>query len=189
MIKKWCAVLAIMAFIGCAPRNRKNAVTEDTRNKPVYNPVAVLETNMGPMVLELYADKAPETVENFIKLSEAGFYDGLIFHRVIKDFMIQGGDPSGNGTGGPGYNINDEIHPNLKHDKMGILAMAHRGPNTAGSQFYITLEPAPWLDGGYTIFGQLIRGNQTLQSIGSVPTGRQNRPLNNVVIRRVIIQR
>jgi peptidyl-prolyl cis-trans isomerase A (cyclophilin A) len=190
MFKKIFIVLTIATLVGCAARSNTQPKESDDPKQlsDKYNPVAILETNMGSMVLELYADKAPRTVENFIKLAENGFYNGVIFHRVIKDFMIQGGDPTGTGTGGPGYSIKDEIHPTLKHDKEGVLAMAHHGPNTGGSQFYITLKSTPWLDGGYTIFGQLIRGSDTLQNIGKVPTGRANRPLNDIVIRLVTIQ-
>ena len=190
MFKKICTILTIATLVGCASR-RTTQPEESSDPKQLsdkYHPIAIVETNMGSMVFELYADKAPKTVENFIKLAENGFYNGVIFHRVIKDFMIQGGDPTGTGTGGPGYSIKDEIHPTLKHDQEGVLAMAHHGPNTGGSQFYITLKNTPWLDGGYTIFGQLIRGSNTLQNIGKVPTGRSNRPLNDIIIRLVTIQ-
>ena len=190
MFKKICTILTIATLVGCASR-RTTQPEESSDPKQLsdkYHPIAIVETNMGSMVFELYADKAPKTVENFIKLAENGFYNGVIFHRVIKDFMIQGGDPTGTGTGGPGYSIKDEIHPMLKHDQEGVLAMAHHGPNTGGSQFYITLKNTPWLDGGYTIFGQLIRGSNTLQNIGKVPTGRSNRPLNDIIIRLVTIQ-
>jgi cyclophilin family peptidyl-prolyl cis-trans isomerase len=124
-----------------------------------------LSTDKGDMVVELFVDKTPITVNNFIFLARAGFYDGTIFHRVIADFMAQGGDPTGTGTGGPGYRFADEFHPSLKHDKPGILSMANAGPGTNGSQFFITHVPTPWLDGKHTVFGQVIQGMDILLSI------------------------
>jgi peptidyl-prolyl cis-trans isomerase A (cyclophilin A) len=153
------------------------------------NPIAEINTNMGTMKIELFLDKAPETVNNFIKLSEDGFYDGVIFHRIIEDFMIQGGDPTGTGMGGPGYQIPDEFHPYLKHDKKGILSMANAGPNTGGSQFFITLVPTPWLDNRHSVFGVLVEGEDVLDAIGNVETGANDRPLENVVIESIKILR
>jgi cyclophilin family peptidyl-prolyl cis-trans isomerase len=124
-----------------------------------------LSTDKGDMVVELFVDKTPITVNNFVFLARAGFYDGTIFHRVIADFMAQGGDPTGTGTGGPGYRFADEFHPSLKHDKPGILSMANAGPGTNGSQFFITHVPTPWLDGKHTVFGQVIQGMDVLLSI------------------------
>ncbi|MEM3154608.1 MAG: peptidylprolyl isomerase [Candidatus Woesearchaeota archaeon] len=149
--------------------------------------IAVLETNVGTMKLKLFADKAPKTVQNFKDLVNKGYYDGTIFHRVIKNFMIQGGDPTGTGRGGPGYNIPDEFGPGLKHDKKGILSMANAGPNTGGSQFFITLVPTPWLDGKHAIFGELIEGFDVLDKIGSAPTSAGDRPVNEVKIIRATI--
>ncbi len=126
---------------------------------------ARMETEKGTMVIRLFADKAPKTVNNFVFLSRAGFYEGIIFHRVIKDFMAQGGDPTGSGSGGPGYKFGDEFHPSLKHDKPGRLSMANAGPNTNGSQFFITHIPTPWLDNKHSIFGQVIEGMDVLLSI------------------------
>lgn len=126
---------------------------------------ANIETDKGTMEFQLFADKAPLTVNNFVFLSREGFYDGVIFHRVIADFMVQGGDPTGKGTGGPGYRFADEFHPSLKHDKPGILSMANAGPGTNGSQFFITHVPTPWLDGKHTIFGILDKGMDVLMSI------------------------
>ncbi len=146
------------------------------------NTIVELETNMGVMKLKLYDDKAPKTVKNFKDLVEKGFYDGTIFHRVIKDFMIQGGDPTGTGTGGPGYQIADEFGAGLKHDKKGILSMANAGPNTGGSQFFITLVPTPWLDGRHAIFGELSEGMDVLDKIGSTPTGPGDKPKTEVKI-------
>jgi cyclophilin family peptidyl-prolyl cis-trans isomerase len=126
---------------------------------------ARMETDKGTMVIELFADKTPKTVNNFVFLSREGFYDGIIFHRVIKDFMAQGGDPTGKGTGGPGYRFADEFHPSLKHDKPGILSMANAGPNTNGSQFFITHVPTPHLNNKHTVFGQVVEGMDVLMSI------------------------
>lgn len=126
---------------------------------------ATLSTDKGDMVLELFADKTPITVNNFVFLAREGFYDGTIFHRVITDFMAQGGDPTGSGRGGPGYRFQDEFHPSLRHNKPGILSMANAGPNTNGSQFFITHVPTPWLDNKHSVFGQLISGMDVLMSI------------------------
>ena len=123
-------------------------------------------TTLGDFTAELFEDKAPKTAQNFIDLAEKGFYDGVIFHRVIDDFMIQGGDPTGTGMGGPGYQIDDEFGPGLKHDGEGILSMANAGPNTGGSQFFITLVPTPWLDGHHAIFGKIVEGMDIVHKIG-----------------------
>lgn len=124
-----------------------------------------LNTEKGDIVLELFADKVPLTVNNFVFLARSGFYDGTIFHRVIADFMAQGGDPTGTGSGGPGYRFSDEFHPSLKHDKPGILSMANAGPNTNGSQFFITHVPTSWLDNKHSVFGQVTSGMDVLMSI------------------------
>lgn len=126
---------------------------------------ATLHTEKGDITLELFADKAPRTVNNFVFLAREGFYDGVIFHRVIANFMAQSGDPTGKGSGGPGYKFADEFHPSLKHDKPGVLSMANAGPNTNGSQFFITHVPTPWLDGKHSVFGQVIQGMDVLLSI------------------------
>jgi cyclophilin family peptidyl-prolyl cis-trans isomerase len=126
---------------------------------------ARMDTDKGVMVIELFADKAPKTVNNFVFLAREGFYDGLIFHRVINDFMVQGGDPTGTGSGGPGYKFGDEFHPRLKHDKPGMFSMANAGPGTNGSQFFITHVATPWLDNKHSIFGQVVDGMDVLMSI------------------------
>ena len=145
---------------------------------------ATLHTNHGPIVVELFDSDAPKTVENFRKLAEGGFYDGLSFHRVIPDFMIQGGCPHGTGTGGPGYEFEDEI--NEHRIERGALAMANRGPNTNGSQFFIvTTEAAPWLDGKHTVFGRVDAGMETVDAIEGVETGAGDRPVEPVVIERI----
>lgn len=122
--------------------------------------VATFTTDKGEIRLELFADKTPNTVANFEKLAGEGFYDGLIFHRVIEDFMVQGGCPQGTGTGGPGYTFEDEFHAELKHDSPGVLSMANAGPNTNGSQFFITHVPCPWLDGKHSVFGKVLGDGQ-----------------------------
>lgn len=127
--------------------------------------VATIETDKGTIRLELFADKTPKTVANFERLAGEGFYDGLTFHRVIADFMIQGGCPKGTGAGGPGYTFKDEFHADLKHDGPGILSMANAGPNTNGSQFFITHVATPWLDGKHTVFGRVLEGQDVVDSI------------------------
>jgi cyclophilin family peptidyl-prolyl cis-trans isomerase len=145
---------------------------------------ATMHTNHGPIELDLFDEDAPKTVDNFLTLSRDGYYDGLIFHRVIKDFMVQGGCPEGTGTGGPGYEFEDEI--NDHKIVRGALAMANRGPNTNGSQFFIvTTDAAPWLDGKHTVFGQVSAGMKTVDSIEGADTGAQDRPLEDAVIERV----
>src|SRR5881392_136489 len=145
---------------------------------------ATLHTNAGPVSVELFDEDAPKTVENFRKLSSDGFYDGLTFHRVIKDFMIQGGCPEGTGTGGPGYTFEDE--PNEHRVVRGALAMANAGPDTNGSQFFIvTTQEAPWLDGKHTVFGRVRDGMDAVDGIEAAPTGAGDRPLEPQVIERV----
>jgi cyclophilin family peptidyl-prolyl cis-trans isomerase len=147
------------------------------------NPIAVLDTSMGTIKLELFSSQTPVTVQNFVKLCKSGFYDGLTFHRVIDGFMIQGGCPRGDGTGGPGYTIQDEFVAGLKHTTPGTVSMANAGPNTGGSQFFITLAPTPWLDGKHTLFGKVIEGIEVVRSIGKVQTDRNDRPVQSVKIK------
>ena len=145
---------------------------------------ATLHTNHGPIAVELFDEDAPKTVENFLKLSRDNFYDGVIFHRIIKDFMIQGGDPEGTGTGGPGYTFEDEF--NQHKVERGALAMANAGPNTNGSQFFVvTTEAAPWLDGKHTVFGKVTAGMEAVDAIEGLETDAQDRPAEPVVIERV----
>ena len=138
------------------------------------NRIAEFNTNMGNFKIELYGDKVPLTVGNFIKLIDKGFYNGLIFHRVIPNFMVQSGCPHGTGRGGPGYTIRDEFHTDLKHDSKGILSMANAGPNTGGSQFFITVTSTPWLDGHHSIFGKVINGYEIVDAISKVETDRND---------------
>lgn len=163
---------------------------------------AVFETSLGNIACQLYGDKAPLTVKNFSGLAKGGIkwidpssgqatekplYNDTVFHRVIPDFMIQGGDPLGNGTGGPGYRFEDEIDAALTFDKKGILAMANSGPNTNGSQFFITVAPAPWLNGRHTIFGKVIKGQDVADKISLVSRGQNDRPLEPVILKRIVI--
>ena len=147
--------------------------------------IAKFKTNKGDFDVELFAEKAPRTVSNFYELAKAGFYNGVIFHRIIKGFMIQGGDPTGTGTGGPGYRFKDEFNPELKHSKAGMLSMANAGPNTNGSQFFITLGPTPHLDMRHAVFGEVVRDYENVDAIGSVETGMMDRPKEDVVIESI----
>ena len=155
---------------------------------------AQMDTNHGTITIELFHKQAPKTVQNFIDLAEgketgSPYYDGLIFHRIIDDFMIQGGCPDGTGTGGPGYRFADEIHPDLGHTGPGILSMANAGPNTNGSQFFITLVPCGWLDGRHAVFGKVQEGMDVVEALGSVATGAMDRPIDPVVLEKVTINR
>jgi peptidyl-prolyl cis-trans isomerase A (cyclophilin A) len=149
---------------------------------------AYVKTSMGDFTIDLYTAQAPLTTGNFIKLAKKGFYDGLIFHRVIPDFMIQGGCPQGSGRGGPGYTIKDEFHSSLKHDDKGILSMANAGPNTGGSQFFITVAKTPWLDGKHAVFGKISQGYDIVERISKVKTGRNDKPVTDVVINSITIK-
>ena len=163
----------------------------------IERPVAVFDTSLGVFEVELYAKECPETVWNFINLAEGrqetekgeNFYDGLIFHRVIEGFMIQGGCPTGTGMGGPGYQFRDEFHPSLRHDSEGVLSMANAGPGTNGSQFFITLDPTPHLDDRHSVFGKVTNGMEVVKTIGTVKTASGDKPLEPVVINKVTIQR
>ncbi len=148
----------------------------DMQIDPKKKYTATIKTDKGDIVIALFADKAPKTVNNFVFLAREGFYDGVIFHRVIHDFMVQGGDPTGTGRGGPGYRFGDEFHPSLKHNKPGILSMANAGPGTNGSQFFITHIPTPHLDGKHAIFGEVIGGMDVLMSIPERDPMRTNSP-------------
>lgn len=158
-------------------------------DKKMVNRIAVFETNLGDFSVELFEDETPITTENFIDLAEKGFYDGVIFHRVIDGFMIQGGDPEGTGMGGPGYTIEDEFRDDLRFDGEGILAMANTGmPHTGGSQFFITLDKTPWLNGHHTIFGKVKEGMDVVRRIGHSETDMADRPLEDVVIKTIEIK-
>ncbi len=152
------------------------------------NPTVTVDTTRGSFRIELFEARAPKTSDNFRKLIEKGFYDGIKFHRIIEDFMIQGGCPKGTGTGGPGYNIRDEFHPELRHDSEGVVSMANAGPNTGGSQFFITLVATPWLDDRHAVFGKVVQGMEVVKEIGSTETDASDRPTVDVVIERVTIE-
>jgi cyclophilin family peptidyl-prolyl cis-trans isomerase len=146
------------------------------------NPTATLRTTVGDIRIELYRDKAPKTVENFVTLVKKGFYNGLTFHRVIPGFMVQGGCPKGDGTGDPGYSIPDEFDVTLRHDGPGVLSMANAGPNTGGSQFFITLARTQWLDGKHAVFGRVRGGQDVVEKIAGVPRDANDRPRTPVRI-------
>ncbi len=151
------------------------------------NKIAEFKTNKGSFKIELYNDKAPITTGNFIKLVNEGFYNGLKFHRVIPNFMIQGGCPHGTGRGGPGYTIKDEFHPDLKHNSKGILSMANAGPNTGGSQFFITVAETPWLDKHHSIFGKVVEGMDIVESISKMDKDGNDKPNQDVIINKITI--
>lgn len=151
------------------------------------NPTARFATTLGEFTVELFADKAPKTVDNFVSLAKKGYYDGVIFHRVIPNFMIQGGDPTGTGRGGPGYMIDDEFHPELKHDVPGILSMANAGPNTGGSQFFVTVAATPWLDNRHAVFGKVTAGMDVVEKISTVKRDGSDRPLEPVKMNSVTV--
>jgi len=155
---------------------------------------ASFDTTEGKFKIKLFADKAPKTVENFVALAEGTktgkpFYDGTVFHRVIPDFMIQGGDPEGTGRGGPGYRFADEFNAELRHSKPGVLSMANAGPNTNGSQFFITVAATPWLDNKHSIFGEVTDGYDIVKKISTVPRNSQDRPLKEVKVNSVKIEK
>jgi peptidyl-prolyl cis-trans isomerase A (cyclophilin A) len=155
---------------------------------------ANFDTTEGKFKVKLFDDKAPKTVENFVSLADGSktgkpFYDGTVFHRVIPDFMIQGGCPEGTGRGGPGYRFADEFHPTLKHSKAGYLSMANAGPNTNGSQFFVTVAATPWLDNKHSIFGEVVEGYSVVEKISKVPRSAQDRPLKEVRLNSVTIEK
>lgn len=171
-------------------KSKKEKKTMEVKNDTLT--IAVIKTNMGTIELELFAKKAVKTVENFVGLAEKGYYNGVIFHRVIDNFMIQGGDPTGTGRGGEsiwGVPFEDEVDTGLKHESEGILSMANAGPNTNGSQFFITLKDTPWLDGKHTVFGKVIKGMDVVKAIGKVKTGANDKPLTDVVMETVTIEK
>jgi cyclophilin family peptidyl-prolyl cis-trans isomerase len=182
--------LLLLAFlVGCSTSKEKTFQEQKIKEKME---VAVIKTNMGTIELELFPKEAPKAVENFTKLANEGYYDGVIFHRVIDNFMIQGGDPTGTGRGGEsiwGKPFKDEFSPNLKFDQPGLLAMANAGPGTNGSQFFITLAPTPWLNNHHTIFGKVINGMDVVQAIGKVQTSKPyDKPVKDVVMEKVTVE-
>ncbi len=166
---------------------KNKAVEKTDQTKSSSGDIVKMETTMGTIKIKLYTDKAPITTANIKKLVNEGFYNGILFHRVIDGFMIQGGDPTGTGAGGSKETIPDEFGPGLKHSKAGILSMANRGPNTGSSQFFITLAPTPWLDGKHAIFGEVIEGMDVVNKIGKVKTGPNDKPVTDVKMTKVTL--
>ena len=184
-----CLTLALVFMTTACAAGSFWDFKKDEGESKVANRIAVFDTNVGEFEIELFEDKTPITTKNFIDLAQEGFYDGVIFHRIIDGFMIQGGDPTGTGMGGPGYTIEDEFTPELTHESEGILSMANTGrPHTGGSQFFITLAATPWLDGHHTVFGKVIKGMEVVREIGHVKTGPQDRPVHDVVINKITIK-
>ncbi len=194
IVLAWCLLVTVPGLAGAGEKEKRV-------EGPLY---ATFNTSMGNIVVRLYEDKAPKTVENFVGLAtgtkewtdpktgekvKRPLYNGTIFHRVIPNFMIQGGDPMGNGRGGPGYRFADEFSPDLRHNKPGILSMANAGPNTNGSQFFITLAPTPHLDNRHSVFGEVVQGQEVAVAIANVPRGANDRPLKDVVLNGVVISR
>jgi peptidyl-prolyl cis-trans isomerase A (cyclophilin A) len=195
-VKRLIIIAVLFGAVCCGTRS-----DAQEKKAPVY---ATLKTSSGDIVVRLFEDKAPKTVANFIDLATGAkewtdpkthekvkrpLYNGTIFHRVIPGFMIQGGDPLGNGTGGPGYRFEDEFNPDLKHSKAGMLSMANAGPNTNGSQFFITEKPTPWLDGKHSVFGEVVKGQNVVDAIANVPRDLSDRPIKDVVLQEVVITR
>jgi peptidyl-prolyl cis-trans isomerase A (cyclophilin A) len=195
MMRKLLLAAFIVSILGV------NMAGAQEKKGPLY---ATMKTSMGDIVLVLFEDKAPKTVANFVGLAtgtkewtdpktgqpvKRPFYNGTTFHRVIPGFMIQGGDPLGNGRGGPGYRFEDEFSPELKHSKPGILSMANAGPNTNGSQFFITVRPTPQLDGRHAVFGEVVKGQEVVEKIVNVPRDPGDKPLKEVVIKEVVTSR
>jgi len=195
-VKKLFAIAALIAGLSLTMN-----VQAQEKKGPVY---ATFKTSMGDIVVQLFEDKAPKTVANFIGLAtgtkewtdpktgektKRPLYSGTVFHRVIPGFMIQGGDPLGNGTGGPGYRFEDEFSPDLKHSKPGIVSMANAGPNTNGSQFFITTVPTPFLDNKHSVFGEVVKGQEVAAAIANAPRDFRDRPVKDVVLKEVVITR
>ncbi len=195
----------LLAFILTAFSFHSKAADKKTKVRKGKDMIAVFETNKGTFKVKLFTEKAPKTVETFVGLAEGTkewtdpktgnkvkkpFYDGLKFHRVIPNFMIQGGDPLGTGTGGPGFRFEDEFPAGApKHDKPGILSMANSGPNTNGSQFFVTVAATPWLDGKHTVFGEVIEGMDVVYDISKAKTGSMDRPTEDIIIKHLKIEK
>jgi len=203
MYRELILFLFSFTLVACGGMNsenkNQNISTNDQKKIPTMTElkkdtitVAVIQTTMGTIELELFADKAVKTAQNFVGLAETKYYNGIIFHRVINNFMIQGGDPAGTGSGGEsiwGKPFEDEVKTGLKHSSEGILSMANAGPNTNGSQFFITLKATPWLDGKHTVFGKVISGMEVVKAIGKTKTNQNDKPLIDVVMQKVTIEK
>ena len=188
-------LMIVFSVLACQGQDTGQVKSKETQTKTesAEMTVAVIKTNMGTIEIELFAKETPKTVENFVGLANKDYYNGVIFHRVIENFMIQGGDPTGTGRGGDSFwggKFADEIVPALKHDVPGVLSMANAGPNTNGSQFFITLVATPWLDGKHTVFGKVIAGMDVVSAIGKVATSKPgDKPLQDVVMETVTIEK
>lgn len=190
-------LLSLVVLFSCQSANSKTEtqsnINSETKTKSMEeepkkaNRFVVIETSMGTIKGELFEDLAPITTANFIKLVEKGYYDGLIFHRIIPNFMVQTGCPEGTGRGGPGYSIQDEFGAGLKHDKPGVFSMANAGPNSGGSQFFITHVPTTWLDGKHAIFGQVVEGIEVIFAMAEVARNNMDRPDEDIVMNKVYI--
>lgn len=198
---KFIILLLFVLIVGCKSNNDNLTIKNEAKGDIVSELmdlknneklIAKVSTTIGDFEIELFPVEAPKTVKNFVSLSSKGFYDGIIFHRVIKDFMIQGGDPTGTGRGGAsiyGGPFEDEFAVNLRHDVPGILSMANSGPNTNQSQFFITTVPTPWLDAKHTVFGKVIKGMDVVYAIGDVETNQMDKPIQDVVMKKVLIEK
>jgi peptidyl-prolyl cis-trans isomerase A (cyclophilin A) len=198
-MKKWFLLSYCLLLAGCASQAPKvtpvatpvpAAPTSTTTPETTKDNTIVkikIETTLGDIYADLYEAEAPKTVENFVTLANKGFYDGIIFHRVIPTFMIQTGDPTGTGMGGPGYKFRDEFSPKLRHDKPGVLSMANSGPNTNGSQFFITEVPTPFLDDKHAVFGQVTQGMDVVLKIARAQRDGQDKPLQNIAMKKVTV--
>jgi peptidyl-prolyl cis-trans isomerase A (cyclophilin A) len=198
----YLAALALTLLGPSAEAEKLSTIREKSQSQEKKAVFVTFETNQGSFKARLYHDKAPKTVENFVGLARGtkewtepktgkkvkrAFFDGLTFHRVVPNFVIQGGDPAGNGTGGPGYQFADEFHPELRHNKPGILSMANAGPNTNGSQFFVTLAATPHLDGRHSVFGEIVEGMDVVYKIGKLPTDARGMPKEPVIMTKVTI--
>jgi cyclophilin family peptidyl-prolyl cis-trans isomerase len=195
-LKKMLVIaLSGFVFIGCATSEEKpgpqtttsQIPTTSTPRKEASIVKIKIETTLGEIQADLYASEVPKTVDNFVKLAKKGFYDGIVFHRVIPNFMIQTGDPEGTGMGGPGYKFEDEFSPKLRHDSPGVLSMANSGPNTNGSQFFITQVPTPWLDNKHSVFGRVTSGIDVVNKIAGAPRGANDRPTTTIKMEKVVV--
>ncbi|MFA5168638.1 MAG: peptidylprolyl isomerase [Candidatus Omnitrophota bacterium] len=198
-MKKWFLLSYCLLLAGCAsqaPKATSVATPVPTTLTSITTPETAkddtivkikIETTKGDIYADLYEAEAPKTVENFVTLAKKGFYDGIIFHRVIPGFMIQTGDPTGTGMGGPGYQFKDEFSKKLRHDKPGMLAMANSGPNTNGSQFFITEAATPWLDDRHSVFGQVTEGMDVVLAISKAPRDRQDKPVEKIAMNKVVV--
>jgi len=190
-MKKTILGSMLAAFVMLTVVDAQDLNSTQIEEKTSKETLVVLKTNQGDITLKMFSEVAPLAVENFVTHSRNGYYDGLIFHRVIKDFMIQGGDPTGTGRGGESIwkkEFVNEYAKNVVFDKPYLLAMANKGPNTNGSQFFITTKPTPFLNGGYTIFGEVVTGQEAVDKIETTKTGRADRPIQDQIIKKVVVK-